>query len=124
MYVTETLDARADQLAVLIEKKLGIRGKTLEAKLTKAGRLLPGWAHKEARCLIQAQHFATHPKLAMQADTSRLEKGLRRCETWLKSIDPAKRRKDRILGFMGTSAANMLLVAAGFVVYLVWAGHV
>jgi len=124
MSVTETLDARADHLADLIEKKFGVRGKTLEAKLTKAGRLLPKWARKEAHGLIQAQQFAAHPKLAMQMDTSRLDKGLRRCESWLKSIDPAKRRKDRILALLGTNAANILIVATGFVAYLVWAGHV
>ena len=123
MTASQTLATRADELAELIEQQLGVRGRGLEEKLRKAGRLLPRWVQDEAKRLVQAQALAAHPKLAMQTDIPNLERGLRRCEKWLKSLDPSRKRKDRILGLVATNAANFLIVGGLFVAYLVWAGH-
>ncbi len=60
----------------------------------------------------------------VQADPGALDGAYQKCETWLKSVDPAERRKDKILGFLGVNAANLLFVSGAFVTYLVWAGHV
>ena len=121
--MTETAELRSDRIAALIEERLGVRGQGLEAKLRHAGRLLPRWLRREAEQLLEAERLMGHPKLMRQADPTTLDKAVRHCETWLKAIDPAERRKSRILGFLAVNAANLLIVAALFIAYLVWAGH-
>lgn len=123
METPDTVNARADEIAALIEARLGVRGKGLEAKLRRAGRLLPRWVRREARRLAEAQRLTGHPKLMMQTDPQALESAYRKCETWLRNVDPAARRKDRILGLLAVNAANLLILAALFIAYLVWAGH-
>ena len=108
----------------MIEQKLGVRGKGLERKLRKAGRLLPRYIRREAARIVDAQRLTAHPKLMMQTDPSALDRAFKQCERWLKTIDPAKRRRDKILKFIGLNAFNMLVVTAAFITYLVWAGHV
>ena len=124
MIATDTLATRADGLADLIEQKLGVRGKGLERKLRKAGRLLPRYVRREAAQIVAAQRLTAHPKLMMQTDPSALDRAFRQCERWLKTVDPAKRRRDKVLKFLGLNAMNMLVVTAAFVAYLVWSGHV
>ena len=123
MNLSESIAEQSDRLALLIEERLGIRGDGLETKLRKAGRLLPRWLRQEASRLVAAQRLVKHPKLMRQADSMTLEKACKRCEKWLKSIDPAARRRARLLIFLALNAANLLLVTAMFVAYLVWSGR-
>lgn len=123
MNLSESIAEQSDRLALLIEERLGIRGDGLETKLRKAGRLLPRWLRQEASRLVAAQRLVKHPKLMRQADSMTLEKACKRCEKWLKSIDPAARRRARLLNFLALNAANLLVVAAMFVAYLVWSGR-
>ncbi|MCG6902721.1 MAG: hypothetical protein LJE68_08570 [Rhodobacter sp.] len=120
----DSVEMRANRIASLIEERLGVRGQGLEAKLRRAGRLLPRWVRREAAQLAQAERLLGHPKLMMQTDPGALEKAYKHCESWLEQIDPAARRKERILGLLGVSAANLLIVAGLFITYLVWSGHV
>jgi len=124
MNLTDTVTMRSDRLAALIEERLGVRGRGLEAKLRRAGRRLPRWLRREASQLVEAERLMSHPKLMMQADPTALDRAFQHCETWLKTVDPAERRKSRILGFLGVNAANLLIVAGLFIAYLVWAGYV
>ena len=124
MTTSESVAQRTEQLADLIEERLGIRGRGLEVKLRRAGRLLPRWVRREAEKLVEAQALMGHPKLMMQADPAALKTAYSQVEGWLKSVDPAERRKDRILGFLAVNTFNLLLVAVLFVAYLVWAGHI
>ena len=115
---------RSDHIAALIQSKLGVRGKTLESKLRRAGRSIPKWVHKEADQLVAAQRLMAHPKLMMQADPSQLDRAYQSCERWLKTVDPAKRRKDKMLKFLATNAFNLIAVAGLFVLTLSLTGHV
>lgn len=124
MSSSETAATRADRIAALIEERLGVRGQGLEEKLRRAGRLLPRRLRRDAAQLVEAERLMGHPKLMMQTDPGTLDKAFRDCESWLKSVDPAERRKSRILGFLGVNAANLLIVAGLFIAYLVWAGHI
>ena len=110
-------------LDLLIEERLGVRGRGLEAKLRRAGRMLPRWIRREAAQLVEAERRMGHPKLMMQTDPVLLETAYDRCETWLKTVDPAERRKDRVLGLLAVNSLNMIFVAAAFLSYLVWSGH-
>jgi hypothetical protein len=100
-----------------------VRGDGLETKLRRAGRLLPRWVRRDAALLVQAERVAGHPKLRMQIDASGLDAAYRHCDGWLRGVDPNERRKDRVLGLLAVNAFNLLLLTTGFIVWMVWSGH-
>ena len=118
-----TVEERADRIARLIEERLRVRGRGLETKLRRAGRLIPKWVRQEAQTLVQAQHFSANPKLMKLIDPGQIDQAYTRCETWLKSVDPWERRKDRILGFLALNAFNLGVVSVGLLVTLRLTGH-
>lgn len=123
MLAETTFQDRANRLETLIEDRLGIRGRGLEAKLHRAGRALPGFIRREAGKIVQAHQMLANPKLARQVDPSGLESAFRKCETWLKAVDPKERRKGAVLGLLGTNALNFLIISGGFIAWAVWSGH-
>lgn len=119
----KTVSDRADALAGLIEKKLGVRGAGLEAKLRRAGRSLPGFVRRHAQQIVEAGRLSANPKLMRQVDMAGVERAYRKCESWLNTVDPAERRKDRVLRFLAVNAFNLLAVSAAFIAWLAWSGH-
>ena len=114
----------AEEVRLLIEDRLGIKGKTLERAVARAGRLLPKWAQRDARYLAQAEQLMGHPKLRLMVDEAKLTKARAALVEHLKSIDPAERRKTKLLGTLGVISFNLILVVAAFITYLVWQGYV
>jgi len=118
-----TVEERADRIARLIEERLRVRGRGLETKLRRAGREIPKWVRREAETLVKAQQFAASPKLMKLIDPGQIDQAYARCETWLKSVDPGERRKDKILGLLALNVFNLGVVAAGLLVTLRLSGH-
>lgn len=118
------VDKYADEVRNLIEQRLRIKGRTLDKALSRAGRLLPKWAQREGRYLAQATQYMGHPKLRLMIDEAKVEKAHGSLVAHLKSIDPADRRKGRILGVLGVISFNLILVVAAFLGYLIWRGYV
>ena len=114
----------AEEVRQLIEDRLRIKALTLDAAVRKAGRLLPGWARRDARCLVQAEEMSRHPKLHRQIDAPRVAKAHENLTRHLTDVDPNERRKTRILGILGVISFNLILIVAAFVAYLVWGGYV
>jgi hypothetical protein len=123
MSVAISVTERADHIADLIEKRLGVRGRGLESKLRRAGRELPRHVRRDIHKILEAQRLAANPKLMRQVDLSGIEAACRDCERWLETVDPSRRRKDAILGFLGVNAFNLLAISAAFLTYLVWTGR-
>lgn len=115
-------EEQADQIAALLQDRLGVRGNGLEAKLRRAGRLLPRHVRRAASVLVQAVHMQASPKMARLVDGDGVQRAYRTCEKYLSGIDAWDRRKGRIIGILSTSALNLLAVAALFVAVLVWRG--
>lgn len=116
------LQARADRLAQLIEEKLDIRGKGFEAKLNRAGRLLPKHIRTEAAILVEAMAHEAHPKLARQLDDARLERAASDVERYLQGLDPWARRKGIALDWMAGAAFKFLVVVGLTLALLRWRG--
>jgi hypothetical protein len=116
------LDARAEGLAALLEARLGIRGPTYEARLARAGRLLPRRVRDEAEYIALARRMQDNPRLAPQIDWTRVEKGHAFVERHLKAIDAWDRHRARALGWLTQNALNLLIVAALVVAALAWRG--
>ena len=119
-----SVDKLAEDVRALIQERLRIKARTLEKALAKAGRLLPKWAHNEGKYLVHAQQFMNHPKLHLMIDEAKVEKAHDKLVTHLKTIDPAERRKTRVLGTLGVISFNMILVVAGLFAYFMWRGFI
>lgn len=118
------VDIYAEEVRSLIEERLRVKAKTLEKALSKAGRLLPKWAQREGRYLSQAAHLMGHPKLRLMIDEAKVKKAHKLLVGHLKTIDPAERRKTRVLGTLGVISFNLILVTAALIGYLIWGGYV
>ena len=119
-----TAENHAEEVRLLIEERLGIKGKTLERSVARAGRLLPKWAQRDARYLAQAEQLMGHPKLRLMVDETKLVKARAALVEHLKSVNPVERRKTKVLGTLGVISFNLILVVAAFIIYLVWRGFV
>ncbi|APX10777.1 hypothetical protein [Tateyamaria omphalii] len=124
METQESIQTRADRVQAALHAAFGVGGKTLDASLRKTGRRLPRRLHKDAHKIVDAQGFGGHPKLMRQVDGAALAAAEDRVVTYLKGIDRADRRKGFWLGIAGVVAFNILLVVAGVVFWMWWAGHV
>ena len=121
---TTTLDDKVAEIEGLMADRLRVRGRDLGAQIKKAGRLLPRRVAREARYLAEAATFQQNPKLARMIDAAKADQAHQTVRAFLNSVDPAERRKDRILGILGIFAFNFLLIAGGIITYLWWQGHV
>lgn len=116
------LQARADHLAQMIEEKLGVGGKGLEAKLARAGRRLPRHVRREAALLAEALGQRDHPRLSRRIDLLRLERAFTVCERYLKTVDPWARRRGLALDWLAVNALNLLIIGVLVVSALLWRG--
>ncbi|WP_299298515.1 hypothetical protein [uncultured Tateyamaria sp.] len=119
-----TIEARASRIQSALDGAFGVRAKTLSKALKRTGRRMPKRLHGEAQLIVAAQRLGGHPKLMRQVDGAALTRAEERVVTWLDGIDRADNRKGLWLGIAGAVAFNILLILAGFVLWMIWAGHV
>ncbi len=115
---------QADQIATLLSERLGIRGKGLEAKLRKAGRLLPPHIRREAAVLVEAVKLQESPRLSRMIDQDAAVRSYDTVEKHLLKIDSFDRRMGLLIGFLTTNALNIIFIAALVVGVMVWRGLV
>ncbi|WP_212525108.1 hypothetical protein [Actibacterium sp. MT2.3-13A] len=119
-----SVEQLAASVEALMEKRMGVGGRGLPAKLRRAGRRLPRHVRRDAGMIAEALHLARSPKLARQIDLARLEVAERRVAAYLRGYDRADRRKGAVLGLLGSLSFNLLAVGALVVAVLVWRGLV
>lgn len=120
----QNITTQTEEVRALIEQRLRLKAPTLDRALARAGRLLPKWAHRDARRLVEANVMMSHPKLRLAVDHKAIDKAHARLVEHLKTIDPAERRKTRILSILGSISFNLIAVATALILYLVWRGYV
>ena len=118
------LDDRLDKIAALMEERLGLRGDGFEAKLARAGRLLPKKLRREGALLVEARALATHPKLARRVDARRLKKSMRIFERYLERVDPLERQKTRLINWLAGIAFSLFVLFGLAVAVMAWRGLV
>ncbi|SMR81476.1 hypothetical protein SAMN04488030_1943 [Aliiroseovarius halocynthiae] len=111
--------ARTERLSQLLEERLDVRGKSFDAKLRRAGRLLPRHLRVKGQMLVDATSRAEHPRLLRQLDEAALDLAASDIERYLLSIDPWRRRKNIFLNWTASLSFNLLLVA-GLVACFMW----
>ncbi len=115
-------DARRAALEEQLHDKLGLRGKTLRSRLRRAGRLLPRRLRAEGGYLVEAQKKLEHPRLATQVDPGRVSRAFDAFDQHLKGIDPADRRRSRLVHWLAGLVFNLLILGALVLLVLRWQG--
>ncbi|WP_162932948.1 hypothetical protein [Roseovarius sp. EL26] len=124
MVEPDKMDQRVKRLNDKLKEKLGLRGKTLEKRLKRAGRTLPKHLRREGAFIVKAQQQATNPKMARLIDQEALDRSFAMFRHYLKDINPTERRKDKIINFLGLLVFNLVVIAALYLLFLLWKGLV
>jgi hypothetical protein len=117
-----SIEAIEQEALTALRAKLGIRARSLQKAMHRAGRRLPKEAHRAGDLMIGALSQAAHPKLSRMVDMGAVEQASRTLHMHLDKIDPKERRKDRLLSLLGALAFNVLAVIALVVGLMVWRG--
>ncbi len=118
------LNLKAEMLKDQLRAKYGLRGKTLEARLKNAGRLLPKSLHREGQIIVSAQQLTQHPKLAASIDYTRVNKAVESIANHLSGINPKDRRKGKLLSWLGGQAFNLIVIGCALITLLMWRGFI
>ncbi|MCV6825209.1 MULTISPECIES: hypothetical protein [Halocynthiibacter] len=115
-----SVDSYADDVAALLTKQLSVKGKSLEKRIKRSGRLLPGYVRKDAQYIVESQKLSQHPKLARMLDEKKLAKSHKTCVSYLKSVNPSERRKGLFMSILGSVSFAIFVSGALFIAFLVW----
>ena len=124
MITEKDMAAKSRKLRGLMEEKLGVKGRDLAQSLRRAGRRLPRGVRSRGAVLIRAEMLAQNPKTARQVDVAAVEQSYEVVRSHLQALDVAELRKARLLGVTAAVVANLIAVAAMFIVWLWWRGYV
>ena len=120
----EMLQSQADRITKLLDEKLRLRGRTLEAQAQKAGRRLPRRLRQDLALLVETIGLAGHPKLAQRADYKAATEAGDRLIAHLEQINRWELFKDRWLGVLGAISAGLILIFIVVVYIMVQRGLV
>ncbi|MEQ8897913.1 MAG: hypothetical protein RID23_12550 [Roseovarius sp.] len=122
MIDTAKFHQRAESLSEMLQKRLGVRGKTLKVRLSRAGRRLPKAQRRAGETLLRAERLMGHPKLARLADPVETDQAFDSITGHLKRFDRDEARRNALLTWLAVVVFNLLLLG-GLVVALVrWQG--
>lgn len=119
-----SIQQMADRVAVLMEERLRIRGDGLEAKIRKAGRLLPAKVRAKAEYLSKASEMARNPKLLVRVDEAKVAEAYDACVRYLGQVSPGERRISALIGIAASVAFSLLVVVLLVLAVLYWRGFV
>lgn len=115
-----TLQQMVDEVREGLADRLRVRGRTLDAQIRKAGRLLPRAVRRDATFLAQAVELADNPKLARMVDIGKAQQAHRRVLAHLQSVDMDRQRRDAALN-LTASIAFALLATGVLLLFVLWA---
>jgi hypothetical protein len=111
-----------DDIRSLFAEKLKANGKTLEQQVAKARRQLPRNVARQAKYLAEAERLIKNPRLARMINIDAVARAHDVVAAHLRSIDPARRRKERLLNFAALVALYVLVAAAVVIGFSWWQG--
>lgn len=117
------VDQLADRIFVLLGENLGARGKTLDARFRKAGRMVPKRARAPIKVLIEAQKMAENPNLLLRIDPGHVSAAYEQASLALGELDRAAERSRRRFNAAALISLQILLIAAVFIAFMRWQGY-
>lgn len=123
MMTEQDMARKSAGLRGLMQQKLNIRARDLRQALGRAGRRLPRGLRRRGAALVRAETLVQNPKTARQVDVQAVERDFEALRAYLEALDVAEMRKTRALALAAAVAGNLIVVAAGFIVWLWWRGY-
>lgn len=118
------LAQKSDALQALMEEKFRFRSRDLAQALKRTGRRLPRRHRRQVQAVIEARKLEAHPKLAVQIEVAPLIRGMEEVTAYLRALDVAGQRRDRLLNLAALIAFYVLVVLVAFVTWLWWRGYI
>jgi hypothetical protein len=112
----------ADRVAQLLEERLSLGGRDLDAKLQRGARMLPRRVRDGAELLAASAEKAKNPKLLGQIDMGAVTDAYDACVRHLMTVDPSGRRKDAWAGAIGFIGYGLVFLTIAIIAVLVWRG--
>ncbi len=119
-----TIGQMADRVAVLMDEKLQVRGRTLSDRLRKGAGKLPRAVRAEARFLDSAAAQAQNPRLLVQIDEARVARAFDACVRYLNGVDRKARRRAMRAAMASSIAFSLFAVGVLFLAVAYWRGLV
>jgi len=111
-----------ERVFVLLREKLGVRGGSLEARVRRAGRMLPRHVRLAARELVNADQMAQEPKMLLRLDPSRVSAAYSTCSNYLEGIDEKALKSKAVFGFAATLIVQLLVIGGVALAVMRWRG--
>jgi hypothetical protein len=119
-----TMQQMVDEVSAALDAKLRVRGRTLEAQVRKAGRLLPRGVKRDATYLMKAAPLAANPKLARMVDMTKAKQAHRNVLAFLEGFDLGARRRTAALNLVASIAFALMVTGILLLFVLVQRGFV
>ena len=119
-----TIQQMADRVAAFIDERMAISGNNLQSRLMRAGNRLPREIREAGEVLVSATMMAQTPKLLIQVDDEAVATAYDTCIRYLKTVDPARRRRGLLLDAGARIAFALLVVGGLLVAVLYWRGFI
>ncbi len=116
------VDQLTDRIFVLLGEKLGARGKTLEARFRKAGRLVPKRARDPIKVLIEAQRMAEDPNMLLRLDPEAVSYAYDQAVNALGELDRAAEKSRKRFNMAALISLQVILIAVAFIAVMRWRG--
>lgn len=120
----DRLIAHVAEVRQLMDERLRLHGRSLEAQVRKAGRIVPRGLRREAQYLVHVEMLAQNPKLLRMIDPVKAARAHAALVAWLSGISRNEIVKTRLTSIGAVIALNLLLIGGAIVALLVWRGIV
>lgn len=106
-----SLQQMVDEVRAAMESQLRVRGKSLDAQIHRAGRLLPRRVRQDASYLAKGIALAENPKLARMVDMVKARQAHRNILAHLETADIGAKRRDAVRNMIASIAFALLVTA-------------
>ncbi|MBQ1202705.1 MAG: hypothetical protein IIX61_02690 [Loktanella sp.] len=110
---------QADEIRGLLEQRLGIRARSLEAQVRKARRHLPRALRRELIYFAQSESLVDNPKLHRMLNPARLEAAHRDAVAFLSKVNSSTKRKAEALQIAASIAFGLLVMGIVLIAALI-----
>lgn len=112
------IEAEAAALSTALERRLGVKGRTLAQQVKRAGRRLPKRIRTQAQLVAQAEAVSGNPRLLRQLGDAAVAQACADVTEHLAGIDRAEARRARLISILAVLAFNFILLFTAVVVFL------
>ncbi|HHB81812.1 MAG TPA: hypothetical protein ENK83_08750 [Aliiroseovarius sp.] len=118
----EEIQKTTKEIASLMERRLGVKGRGLRTKLRKAGSRVPAPFRQAALECLEAEKMAGNPKLRHRIDPVGYARAKHVCLSYLNNIDTTEATKRAVADYFTGLGLNVLMLGALVLAVLVWRG--